>query len=388
MRNRIATPVTYPEAQCDIPCPGNVRYQCGSGNRLTWYSYTGTTSKPYLYQWAFPTGANAGTYSLLIGGKTVPLITGQGINGKVAFIEKGGTGLGNGTGAYELDLSQINNFENAWREQDEWATDVFCAAGLTLPDRKGRMLTVGGWAGNDLLGVRLWTPDGSAGVKGTGQWKEDVANIQMQRPRWYPSAMIMANGSIFIVGGEVGNNDVAEPTVELFPPTGPLDASTRNGYADTTVYLDFLERTWPDNLYPFIAVIPSGIFIAYFNEARILDEKTFATIKTLPNMPGSVADATSGRTYSLEGTMVLLPQYAPYTTPLGVLICGGSTSGNPAGLAIDNCISTRPEDANPTWLVERMVRYPLLFPESILTSSPSLRVVFFLAWLDFLTVHI
>jgi hypothetical protein len=52
--------------------------------------------------------------------------------------------------------------------------------------------------------------------------------------------------------------------------------------------LDFLNRTQPDNLYPFLAVLPSGgIFVAYYNEARILDEVTFDTIKTLPDIPVS-----------------------------------------------------------------------------------------------------
>ncbi len=93
------------------------------------------------------------------------------------------------------------------------------------------------------------------------------------------------------------------------------------------MYLDFLDRTAPFNLYPFICVLPSGIFIAYYNEARILDEHTFQTIKTLPNMPGAVNDPTGGRTYQIEGTMALLPQHAPYTADLEVLICGGSTAG-------------------------------------------------------------
>ncbi len=70
-------------------------------------------------------------------------------------------------------------------------------------------------------------------------------------------------------------------------------------------------------------------------------------------MPGAVNDDTGGRSYQLEGSMVLLPQYAPYTENLGVLICGGSTSGG--GYPIDNCISTRPEDADATWTIERMV---------------------------------
>lgn len=89
----------------------------------------------------------------------------------------------------------------------------------------------------------------------------------------------------------------------------------------------------------------------YWNEARILDQHTFATVKTLPNAPGSVQDDMAGRTYPLEGTAVLLPQHAPYSEPLGVLICGGATTGH---LALDNCVSIQPDAANPQWTLERM----------------------------------
>jgi hypothetical protein len=154
--------------------------------------------------------------------------------------------------------------------------------------------------------------------------------------------MIMTNGSILVVGGEVGANGDASPTLELLPPTG-----------GGLVYLDFLARTNLLNLYPFLCVLPSGgIFVGYYNEARILDPSTFATIKTLPNIPGSVGNFLAGRTYPLEGTAVLLPQHAPYTDPLGVLICGGSTQGG--GEALDNCVSTEPDAANPQWVIERM----------------------------------
>jgi hypothetical protein len=260
--------------------------------------------------------------------------------------------LTNITGAYELDLSEIDNFSAAWRTMTGLQTDVFCAAGLTLPDKAGRQLTAGGWAGDSNFGIRLYWPDGSAGVPGTNQWIEDPGVLQLQVPRWYPSGMIMANGSILIVGGEVGQNAAEQPTLEILPPTGVPDASTTSGYSNTTVYLDFLARTAPFNLYPFIVVMKTGIFIAYYNEARILNEVTFETIKTLPNMPAAVNDPTGGRTYQLEGSMVILPQHAPYTDPVGVLICGGSTSGG--GYPLDNCISTQPEAANPTWTIERM----------------------------------
>ena len=62
---------------------------------------------------------------------------------------------------------------------------------------------------------------------------------------------------------------------------------------------------------------------------------------------------TAGRTYPLEGAAVPLPQHSPYTDPLQVLICGGSTIGG--GFALDNCVTTAPEAANPTWTMERMV---------------------------------
>ena len=105
--------------------------------------------------------------------------------------------------------------------------------------------------------------------------------------------------------------------------------------------------------YPFLAVLPGGgIFAAYWNEARILNEVTFETTKVMPTIPGAVNSNSSGRTYPLEGTAVLFPQHAPYTDPLTVLICGGSNFG----IALDNCVNIQPEVENPQWTLERMVR--------------------------------
>jgi len=128
--------------------------------------------------------------------------------------------------------------------------------------------------------------------------------------------MVMANGSILVVGGEIANNENVQPNLEILPATG-----------GGTVNLQFLADTAPFNLYPYIMVLPSGIFILYYNQARILDEKTFATKKQLPNLPGAVNDPNGGRSYQLQGTTVALPQYAPFTDPVGVMACGGSTEG-------------------------------------------------------------
>lgn len=187
-------------------------------------------------------------------------------------------------------------------------------------------------------------------------WQENVDEVALKTPRWYPSVLILANGTILVVGGEIGANSDASPSLELLPPTPGADV----------LYLEFLERTNPNNLYPFLAVLPSGgVFIAYYNEARILDEVSFDTAKVLPNIPGAVNGNNSGRNYPLQGAMVLLPQYAPYDELLTVLICGGSTPG--AGSSLDNCVSMQPEAEEPVWEIERMVCS--LFPIYHLVTS-------------------
>lgn len=321
-----------PESDCSTPCPGDARYLCGAGNRLSYYEWVGEPIQKY----GFPQGDDAGEYVLLGTAPVIALITTQGLNGKVTFVEKAGTSLTIGsTGAYEWDPS-TNTFRTMHVK-----TDVFCSAGLVLPDKAGRQINVGGWSGDSTYGIRLYWPDGSPGTASTNDWQENYQELALQNGRWYPTAMIMANGSILVVGGENGSNGPPVPTLEILPRAGG------------TLYMEWLERTDPNNLYPFLAVLPSGgIFVAYYNEAIILDEDTFATSKKLPNIPGAVNNPLGGRTYPLEGTMVLLPQHAPYTDPLGVLICGGSTPYG--GFAIDNCVTTEPEAAEPKWTIEKM----------------------------------
>ncbi len=63
----------------------------------------------------------------------------------------------------------------------------------------------------------------------------------------------MSNGSILIMGGEAGAGGAADPTVEILP---------RTPGGSTMVSLDFLQRTSPNNLYPFVNILPSGrIFV-------------------------------------------------------------------------------------------------------------------------------
>ena len=74
--------------------------------------------------------------------------------------------------------------------------------------------------------------------------------------RWYSTTIVMSNGSILVMGGEAGASGAADPTVEIVP---------RIPGGSTKVSLDFLEQTDPNNLYPFVNILPSGrIFVGEF----------------------------------------------------------------------------------------------------------------------------
>ena len=140
--------VIRPESECKTTCPGDPRYYCGQGARLTYYTWS--LADP-LYKWNYPTGSAAGNYRLFCPGVVVPLITTLGVNGKVTFVEKAGTGAKNSTGSFELDPSKADTFSQAWRTMTGLKTDVFCSASLTLPDKGGRQLNIGGWSGTSTV---------------------------------------------------------------------------------------------------------------------------------------------------------------------------------------------------------------------------------------------
>ncbi|KAF2864815.1 glyoxal oxidase N-terminus-domain-containing protein [Massariosphaeria phaeospora] len=329
-----------PESECSVPCPGNPEALCGAGLRYSWYKYVDEENPLYVFD--YPSGPAAGGYEFLIGGPVIPLISQPAINGKVSLLEKKGTGPPNSTGAYEFDPSLGDDiFKGPFREMYGIKTDIFCAAGLTMPDKGGRQINIGGWSADSTFGVRIYTPDGELGTNGTNDWQENVNEVALQSGRWYPTGMVMANGSMLIVGGQSGSNGSPVPTMEILPRAGPVK------------FQQYLQDTDPFNLYPFLAVMPSGaIFIQYYNQARLIDEKSLDTVKILPQVPASVNNPRGGRTYPYEGTQVLLPQYAPYSDPLEVLICGGAVPNPQWG--IDNCVSIAPDADEPKWTIERM----------------------------------
>ena len=127
-------------------------------------------------------------------------------------------------------------------------TDVFCSGAVILPDRFARIFNVGGYSGESSFGLRLYAPDGSAGVNGTNDWEEDPGNFTLQvgvagsessppatlqvlfsKIPYTGSALVilMSNGSVLVIGGENGPNGAPSPSLEVLPTIlgGPTTVS-------------------------------------------------------------------------------------------------------------------------------------------------------------------
>ena len=65
---------------------------------------------------------------------------------------------------------------------------------------------------------------------------------------------MMANGTILVVGGENGSNGPPIPTLEILPrPEG----------GPTVLTMDWLQRTDPNNLYPFYLSFLLGVSLSF-----------------------------------------------------------------------------------------------------------------------------
>ncbi|KAI0757970.1 glyoxal oxidase precursor [Fomes fomentarius] len=196
-------------------------------------------------------------------------------------------------------------------------TNSWCAGGALLSN--GTMVSVGGdqqgYDGNPSIkpgnqAIRIFEPCASPTGEGCTVF-EDPTNFTLMVERWYPSAIRIFDGSLFIVGGSHVNlqfyNIDPENSFEFFPRKE--DAPRPSA---------FLERSLPVNLFPRIFALPDGkVFMAANNRSIIYDiENNTETI--LPDIPNGVRV-----TNPTDGTAILLPLFPPNYVP-EVLICGGS----------------------------------------------------------------
>ncbi|KAJ3349374.1 hypothetical protein HDU83_000602 [Entophlyctis luteolus] len=192
-----------------------------------------------------------------------------------------------------------------------------------------------------------------------GTWDE---SYQMTTGRWYPTVVTLADGTLFIAGGDNKNlvfsdlSDTINPTYEFYP--------TRYQSAITS---SLLQWAFPHNMYPISFLLPSGkIFLMVSNRTVLID----------PDVdPGT----TEANTVSIADVPVL--DHAPWIyphTPVGfllpmsestgykatVMICGGSK--NSSFTASAACISISPDDSNAQWTVMDDMPHARLMPDAVI----------------------
>ncbi|KAJ3284169.1 hypothetical protein HK104_010070 [Borealophlyctis nickersoniae] len=363
-------PAPVQPAQCPKdPYPAFARVDCGPNNTPTtcgqkgccWNPLPADTPGPWCYQTSLAAGAgtpgsdpgitapattaNPGGYSAMGYSPVVPIAVALvPETNKIVLLEREAGGKTGTTHTYTMNVATME-FEPL-----HLTTDIFCVGGSMLPE--GRVIAVGGGTGAaSLQGVRVYT-------KG-GDWQQNAAAAQLQVPRWYPTAMLLPNGKVWVFSGatDIQPPGVVQPSAELVPRGNT-----------NLVNLPILAQT-PQNLYPHTIVVPAdtnraqaSIFIMAGRRSQLLNLDTLATLVELPQAP------VGGRVYPLSGGAVMLPLIPDVTNnypPAEIVICGGGTGNAQDAPALKTCIRGTPSaGAQLTWLVEEMP-LPRLFAEMV-----------------------
>ncbi|KAJ3393304.1 hypothetical protein HDU92_007865 [Lobulomyces angularis] len=323
-----ATAVKSDESQCNVPCTADPTTLCGGG-KLSNVFHT----KKQLYQWN--TIEHPGHYEYLVTSPDIPIMAGLvPYSDKVIMTGRASGGPLNSTHTYEFDYKTLQ-----FRELHE-KTEIFCGAGVVLGDNLGRQLTVGGWSVVSLAGVRVFKPSGLKNELQTSDWQEDADILSLQRPRWYPTVVTLANGHIALVGGSISANNDAEPTIEMLPSLGK-----------PPVFVQLLQDSTKLNLYPSAYILPSGLMHLFVGKRSALYEtENWTVVRELPECPNHVS-GSGGRSNPDTSGYAMLPLQGP-DFKAEWIACGGSLGINQD--AFETCARIFPEDPNAKWVVERM----------------------------------
>ncbi|PGH06958.1 hypothetical protein GX51_01996 [Blastomyces parvus] len=364
-------PTEAPKQTTDGLCgPDNGNTICGdwpNGSCCSAYGFCGSTSShcgpgcqsgecdnenlfeilsPNTYQ----PGTIHGTFKI-VGQSGVPAMSAALLaNGQVVFVDKVENYtqlvLDNGHYAYSSEYDPLTNKVVPL----SYKTNAFCSGGVFLAD--GRLINIGG---NAPLGMDPTVGDGfralrylTRPVKGGGwdgkPW--DEPGNQLSSNRWYASAQILRDGTVFVVSGSlnglnpsvIANNN---PTYEL------LD---KNGVSlGQSVLFPILEENQPYYMYPFLHLLKDGtVFVFVARSAEIFDAYGQRTVKKLPDLPGDY------RTYPNTGGSVLLPLSAANGWDDDIIVCGGGAFVGLASPTDPSCGRIKPLAKDPQWELELM----------------------------------
>lgn len=239
-------------------------------------------------------------------------------NGRVVFLDKVENytqlKLSDGQYAYSAEYDPASNTVVPLA----YKTNAFCAGGQFLAN--GTLVSLGGNA--PLPDIDPTVGDGFRGIRYLSRSPNDTSldgqpwiepGNKMASARWYPSAQILQDGTIFVASGSLnGLNPTVSannnPTYEILDISGVTHG--------TSVPMDILVRHQPYYMYPFLHLLRDGsLFVFVSKSAETFNVTTNTTITSFPDLPGMY------RTYPNTGTSVLLPLSSADQWNPDVIIC-------------------------------------------------------------------
>ncbi|KAI9767357.1 MAG: hypothetical protein M1840_005767 [Geoglossum simile] len=298
-----------------------------------------------------PANPNPGSFNV-VGQSGVPAMhAGLLPNGRVFFLDKienyTQLKLPNGYYAYSSEYDPTTNTVVPLG----YKTNAFCAGGIFLAD--GRAVSLGGNGPLDFIDPTVgdgfdairYLPRSSSDPSLNGQpWSEPGNKLSSKR--WYATAQILADGSVFVASGSLNGLDPTvlannNPTYEILSPSGVSSGNS--------IPLGILEKNQPYYMYPFVNLLSDGsLFIFVSKSSELFSISSGNTIKTFPDLPGDY------RTYPNTGGSVLLPLSSDDGWAPSVIVCGGGAYQDISSPTDPSCGRIRPLDANANWEMDSM----------------------------------
>ncbi|KAK0661476.1 Aldehyde oxidase GLOX [Lasiodiplodia hormozganensis] len=298
-----------------------------------------------------PAAPTPGTFEV-VGDSGVPVMhAGLLPNGKVCFLDKvenyTQVKLANGQYAYSAEWDTAKNNYVAL----SYKTNAFCAGGAFLAD--GSFVSLGGNGPLDFIDPTV--TDGFDGIRYLrrsisdasldGQDWEEPGN-KLASKRWYASAQVLGDGSVFVASGSLNGLDPSNqtnnnPTWELLDAKGVSDGINRP--------MEILEKNQPYYMYPFVHLLHDGsLFVFVSKSAELFDVANNNTIKTYKDLPGDY------RTYPNTGGSVMLPLSSANNYTGDIVICGGGAYQDITSPTDPSCGRISPLSADATWEMDSM----------------------------------
>lgn len=243
--------------------------------------------------------------------------------------------------------------------------NLFCSGHAFLPD--GRLLIGGGEREHPgVRSIHIFNP-----ANETWQY---VGN--MQRGRWYPTCVTLPNGQIFIVGG------LAWETSTSSPPNSTYDIfgnNTIQAGLPVPLFFPVPGQSGEFVTYPFVFVLPTGKLFIHDGIRTMLFDLATWSIPTFTE--AAIRPGRNARTYSLEGTSVLLPLSPntdpPYRARVMIMGGGGAPPINMRSPATETCeiLDTSSPTSEMRWELVAPMSRPRVMPDSVLLPDGNVLVM-------------